>query len=490
MGKWKNRSLAFVASVAVVSTLFWPAGERTAHAAAFKDTGSHWAKTAIEWGASLGIVNGYEDGTFKPENKVSEPEFLAMLIRAFPDAGQAGAAQSGVPWYDGYYKLAESRQWPVLGRADAASYNRGYVAQLIAGTQGYQFTTDGAVRYLLDHKLSEGKTAATVEGYKANDQLTRAEALQFIRNVKQAGVSVKDAPALPQSVNGELQVRGVSIGDSEAFVLAKLGQPARKDVSKYGFDWYVYNSDLLQYTQIGIENGRVVGLYTSGPDWKAPEGVTPDAARSLLAQDLGAPLAMLLKGDTYFRLQSDGESDTYLLGNAYTTFYYDTQEGSIISGIQIVAKEQEERLMDFYSQPSDRLKNSFEQEIFDLANALRAEKGLKPFVWNSQVAKVALARSQDMAARDYFAHKDPDGRMPWDLAKLMGISDYYEYGENIAAGQTDAFDAHNGWLNSTEGHREALLGETLEMGTGVAFGGGMHVYYTQNFYTPQSAMWR
>lgn len=68
--------------------------------------------------------------------------------------------------------------------------------------------------------------------------------------------------------------------------------------------------------------------------------------------------------------------------------------------------------------------------------------------------------------------------------KASGVK-YHSASENIAAGYTNSFFAHYGWINSKKGHRETLLSSKLKrLGTGVAIGGSYQVYYTQNFYTP------
>lgn len=58
--------------------------------AVLKDIQDHWAKTLIERAVSLGIVKGYEDGTFHPDNEVSRAEFTAMIGRALKLEGQKG----------------------------------------------------------------------------------------------------------------------------------------------------------------------------------------------------------------------------------------------------------------------------------------------------------------------------------------------------------------------------------------------------------------
>ncbi|TBL73913.1 NEAT domain-containing protein [Paenibacillus thalictri] len=57
-------------------------------AAGLSDIGNHWAKASIEQAVSLGIVNGYEDGTFRPNGEVTRSEFTVMLNRALKLEGQ------------------------------------------------------------------------------------------------------------------------------------------------------------------------------------------------------------------------------------------------------------------------------------------------------------------------------------------------------------------------------------------------------------------
>ncbi|NIK75419.1 hypothetical protein FHS15_000517 [Paenibacillus castaneae] len=48
----------------------------------FKDIAGHWAKSAIERAVNLGFINGYTDGTFRPNAQVTRAEYAAMLVRA------------------------------------------------------------------------------------------------------------------------------------------------------------------------------------------------------------------------------------------------------------------------------------------------------------------------------------------------------------------------------------------------------------------------
>ncbi|MCU6707468.1 family 10 glycosylhydrolase [Paenibacillus sp. J5C_2022] len=55
----------------------------------FKDITGHWAKQAILRAAKLGIAEGFQDGSFRPEKQVTRAEFITLLMRAFPDRGKA-----------------------------------------------------------------------------------------------------------------------------------------------------------------------------------------------------------------------------------------------------------------------------------------------------------------------------------------------------------------------------------------------------------------
>src|SRR5690606_39240036 len=167
------------------------------------------------------------------------------------------------------------------------------------------------------------------------------------------------------------------------------------------------------------------------------------------------------------------------LDGVFIKFFYDNFQSGIIAGIRIVESETELALRSFYGPPRDRLRESFERQSFELANAARAQRGLDLFAWNDPLTGVARRHREHLAARDFFDHVNPDGEMPWDRLEAAGIP-FRAAGESIAAGQSDAIEAHHAWMNS-EGHRRNILSDLRALGVGVAFGGDYSVYYTQNF---------
>ena len=68
-----------------------------ASAAGFTDTAGHWAKTYIDELSQKGKIQGYEDGTFKPDAQVTNLETLVFASRLCMESG-APVSQISSKW--------------------------------------------------------------------------------------------------------------------------------------------------------------------------------------------------------------------------------------------------------------------------------------------------------------------------------------------------------------------------------------------------------
>lgn len=281
----------------------------------------------------------------------------------------------------------------------------------------------------------------------------------------------------------EFKLQGISIGMDEPELIGILGEPARKDLSEYSFEWYIYNQNYQRYIQVGVQHGKVVALYTNAQDWSSASGIGFGSTRQEVEAAYGSPLANIKKGNTVYKFKDNGgEYSMHQVGGAYATLFYDLSRNHTVTSIQLIDQKTELAFKGFYGKPSERLRESFEREVLDLANTVRVREGKKPFEWNDQIADTARKHSADMMKRGFFSHDNPDGQSPFDRMKQDSIT-YKTAGENIAAGQTSAIFAHENWMNSS-GHRKNILSDFELLGVGVSFGGPYQVYYTQNFFTP------
>ena len=64
----------------IVSILARLEGVESAEAAGFADVTDEWYATAVNWAANVGVVNGYEDNTFRPNTAITREQLAAILM--------------------------------------------------------------------------------------------------------------------------------------------------------------------------------------------------------------------------------------------------------------------------------------------------------------------------------------------------------------------------------------------------------------------------
>lgn len=286
----------------------------------------------------------------------------------------------------------------------------------------------------------------------------------------------------------QVETYGVALGDTAEKVLRILGEPSRKDATTYGYQWWVYNGDPHHYLQVGIRDGSVVALYTCGQGWSfgPVRGGTSLAEFYLRFKTAGGLYVERTK--TLYRLYHP----TLVFNNTVATFYYDSLEGNRIVAMRLEDREVVgERYALFFKhrsaygerepynlQKMREAEAADELQLFDLANAERARRGLPLLTWHRLAAQAALEHSREMFLHNYFSHVSAvTGKTLEQRLGDQGIS-FRLAAENIARGQLDAIEVHHGLMNSS-GHRANILHRELRsLGVGI-----YRDCYTQNFVT-------
>lgn len=114
---------------------------------------------------------------------------------------------------------------------------------------------------------------------------------------------------------------------------------------------------------------------------------------------------------------------------------------------------------------------AFEDEVLTLTNAARAAGGCcgdegcfppsEPLVLDARLRRAARAHARDMGTQEYFDHRSPDGRTPFDRMREAGFQ-RCAMGENIAAGQPTPQSVMDDWMNS-DGHCANILQPSFEL---------------------------
>lgn len=114
----------------IITVALGIADTATADSSSFTDVNDHWAKKNIILASGRGIVNGFEDSTFRPDEQVTYEQAVKMIVCA---AGYEPAATALGGWPNGY--IAEANTLGITKGAVNANQSgaatRGIVAQLI-----------------------------------------------------------------------------------------------------------------------------------------------------------------------------------------------------------------------------------------------------------------------------------------------------------------------------------------------------------------------
>lgn len=103
MGKWWLRKIA---TIALATTIVASVAAPSAGAEAVpNDRAGHWAERQLDAWTQKGWLEGYSDGTVRPDNPISRAEFLAFMDRAFGFREEANIHFQDVSANDWYHDI-------------------------------------------------------------------------------------------------------------------------------------------------------------------------------------------------------------------------------------------------------------------------------------------------------------------------------------------------------------------------------------------------
>ena len=194
----------------------------------FDDIDTHWARLEIEEWAIKGLIKGYHDGTFKPNNNITRAEFITLINKALNIQIEEDISFEDVDGNEWYYKD--------LKKATYGEYISGYednmfkannritrqeVAVILQNLVQLEETEEDGLEQYNDTQNTPdwSKTAlrlAVQKGYltgytdntlKASNYITRAESIKVLKNL--FGIVYNESGVYGPSVDEEvLEVKG------------------------------------------------------------------------------------------------------------------------------------------------------------------------------------------------------------------------------------------------------------------------------------------
>ncbi|MGE7693357.1 CAP domain-containing protein [Lysinibacillus sp. NPDC094177] len=282
------------------------------------------------------------------------------------------------------------------------------------------------------------------------------------------------------------------IGQKAKVVLERYGEPARKEPSSFGYDWWIYNASSSTFFMVGVQNNVVTQVYVAGTDLDASPfkvGQKRDDIYRMTIIDYEVT-ANVGKNIFVFSM-SEEDMQTRLLvkfDGLFAQLYIDRETGEL-QGIRFTNNEtlvlHQPYEMTYQGElviptpPSSFLQQDINEasavQLDDLINVTRVQHDLAPLNIDESLEKVAKIHSEDMKIQNFIGHESPTNGDLKKRLETQGI-EYSEANENLATDYFDAIEVMHGWLNSPE-HRKVILNDKYtRVGSGVFLN-----YYTQIF---------
>lgn len=192
-------------------------------ATAFTDTNGHWAETAVnKWSQEYGVLQGYDDGTFRPDASITRGAFAGILDRflQFQAAAPSGTFSdtSGSRWEGAILKLNAVGVY--LGSDGKALPSDSITRQqaMTMVSRAFQLGgTDEALAYQDEAQIANYArpyiaeltargwiTDAGGSSFRPTEPLTRAELVNLLNNMIQ--VLIQTGGTYSSSVDGNLLI--------------------------------------------------------------------------------------------------------------------------------------------------------------------------------------------------------------------------------------------------------------------------------------------
>lgn len=183
----------------------------------FNDVDNHWGKGSIYLLVEDGIIAGYPDNSFKPDNKITVAEFTTLVAKAL----DIPAKNSSGEWYQGIIDSVVEKD--IIRQGEFTDYNkpitRGEIARIVIralgedqGTWETIFTDDSKIPEEIKGYVKRANEIGVIHGYpdntfKHDGNATRAEAVTVIVNTMDIiARGIDSAPKTNEFIEPELVI--------------------------------------------------------------------------------------------------------------------------------------------------------------------------------------------------------------------------------------------------------------------------------------------
>lgn len=256
----------------------------------FSDMGNHWADVTVGKLVELGVVDGYKDGTFKPDNTITRSEFCKIIRTAFKMQEVNGNSFDDTS----HWAKNEIHTLVINGVIDATEYGNNYepnenitrieMAKMIVRAIGLDNDAQAKINH--DTKFSDNddikgldrgyviiaSEKGIINGYpedktfKPNGEATRAEASKMVITALEYISSQEQIEEIEETENDhfvepDIEITYDKTGNESYYFALELGNIEEYDNSKD-----IYKVKVVCTTHEKLNSSYHFELFGSG-DW-------------------------------------------------------------------------------------------------------------------------------------------------------------------------------------------------------------------------------
>ena len=243
-----------------------------------------WAIGNIRTARELGIINGYDDGTFKPNNNVSYEEAVTMIVRAL---GYGEMGTDGAFWYSKYIMTATSLGFMEgAGGAIATPATRATIASMLYNCLEVNLAEDNKItdKTILENDLKLTKMVGYISSnptisLSKPDANLRADEVEITVNGVASTYKVDDASKYNDMLGAQIEfyyqndfnsgLKTLLLATVKNSTTIKIDASLIQNASASGIS-YFKNEDAQRETTVSVSASSVVvyngKLYGSAAD--------------------------------------------------------------------------------------------------------------------------------------------------------------------------------------------------------------------------------
>jgi hypothetical protein len=200
------KNLINVCIVLLMMTMFQSYG--LAAETKFSDVNEdNWAFESVEWAAERGLIKGYSDGSFKPNNILTESQFAAIMTRYYNPDLEKGLKKNELS--DAHYDYLKKSGVFLPGHTQISKKNkvvtRLQLAKALYASRGLTGTDKEVIDWMYTNNITAGKGSSKdkYEDFAGNDALKRAHVSAFFYKMDRLGFWIMASETSEDELRGD-----------------------------------------------------------------------------------------------------------------------------------------------------------------------------------------------------------------------------------------------------------------------------------------------